>query len=178
MTALANKIITRKIYQLPELLSQVRLWQEQNQCIVFTNGCFDWLHKGHIGLLAQAKAYGDKLIVGLNSDASVKRLKGTMRPIADQESRSWVIAALSMVDAVILFNTDTPLSIIQSIKPNVLVKGGDYQKNNIVGAKFMAQNSGEVKIIPLISNYSTSTLLRKKQEITNSKKDSENAEKQ
>ena len=154
-----GQIITNKIHDINALLLQVEQWRADHKCIVFTNGCFDLLHKGHIALLAQARAFGDKLIVGINSDRSVRRLKGSNRPIADEVSRAWVMAAIGLVDAVIVFDTDTPLSIIQAIKPNILVKGGDYKKNNIIGSTFTIKNGGQVRVIPLISNYSTTSLI-------------------
>lgn len=129
--------------------------------IVFTNGCFDVLHYGHINYLAKAKDLGDKLIIGLNSDSSVKRLKGENRPINDVNARAAILASLFMVDAVVVFEEDTPEMLINSIVPDVLVKGGDYNIDNIVGADFIRENGGIVKIIPFVDGFSTTGLLKK-----------------
>jgi D-beta-D-heptose 7-phosphate kinase/D-beta-D-heptose 1-phosphate adenosyltransferase len=129
--------------------------------IVFTNGCFDILHPGHLQVLHQAAIYGDYLIVGLNSDASVKRLKGATRPINDEKSRALIIANLIMVDAVILFEEDTPLELIKALMPNVLVKGGDYTVNQIVGANEVLLNGGKVEIIPTLNGFSTTSIIEK-----------------
>ena len=129
--------------------------------IVFTNGCFDILHLGHITYLEQAKTKGDILIVGLNSDASVKRLKGTERPIKDEQSRASILAALSSVDLVIVFKEDTPIDLIQAVKPDVLVKGGDYKKEDIVGADFVEGLGGRVEIIPFLQGHSSTDLINK-----------------
>jgi D-beta-D-heptose 7-phosphate kinase/D-beta-D-heptose 1-phosphate adenosyltransferase len=128
--------------------------------IVFTNGCFDILHHGHLDLLAQAANEGHILIVGVNNDASVKRLKGTERPINDEADRSFQLASLLCVDAVCLFEEDTPLALIQLIQPHVLVKGGDYTKENIIGASEVEAHGGRVAIIPFVEGYSTSNLIR------------------
>ncbi len=128
--------------------------------IVFTNGCFDILHHGHLDLLAQAANEGHILIVGVNNDASVKRLKGNERPINNEADRSFQLASLLCVDAVCLFEEDTPLALIQLIQPQVLVKGGDYTKENIIGASEVEANGGRVAIIPFVEGYSTSKLIR------------------
>lgn len=129
--------------------------------IVFTNGCFDILHLGHITYLEQAKAKGDILVVGLNSDASVKRLKGLKRPIKDEESRASILAALSSVDMVIVFEEDTPFDLISTVVPDVLVKGGDYKKEDIVGSDFVESNGGKVEIIPFLEGHSSTDLINK-----------------
>lgn len=129
--------------------------------IVFTNGCFDILHLGHITYLEQAKTKGDILIVGLNSDASVKRLKGDKRPIKDEQSRASILAALSSVDLVIIFEEDTPIDLISVIAPDVLVKGGDYKKEDIVGADFVESYNGRVEIIPFLEGHSSTDLINK-----------------
>lgn len=132
------------------------------ETIVFTNGCFDILHKGHIYLLNAAKSFGTKLVVGLNTDASVKILKGNTRPIKDEETRALILASLSFVDFVILFAEETPEKLIETIHPKVLVKGGDYKINEIVGADFVINHGGQVKIIPFLKGHSSSKLIKKK----------------
>ena len=127
--------------------------------IVFTNGVFDLLHKGPVFLLTQAAKEGDVLVIGLNSDSSVKRLKGDSHHINDQDSRALLLAALSMVDAVVIFGEDTPLKLITSILPDVLVKGGDYAVDEIVGAKEVIANGGKVVINPLLDGYSTTAII-------------------
>jgi rfaE bifunctional protein nucleotidyltransferase chain/domain len=129
--------------------------------IVFTNGCFDLLHLGHITYLEQAKNKGDFLIVGLNSDASVNRLKGSERPIKDEQSRACILAALSSVDMVIIFEEDTPIDLISALIPDVLVKGGDYKKENIIGADFVEDHGGSVEIIPFLYGHSSTELINK-----------------
>ena len=127
--------------------------------IVFTNGVFDILHPGHIFSLSQAAAEADFLIVGLNADASVKRLKGESRPVNNQEARALLLASLLMVDAVVIFEEDTPLNLISSILPDVLVKGGDYTVEQIAGAKEVMANGGRVVINPILEGYSTSAII-------------------
>jgi rfaE bifunctional protein nucleotidyltransferase chain/domain len=129
------------------------------QKIVFTNGCFDILHRGHITYLAQARQLGDLLVVGLNSDASVRRLKGPERPVNDERSRALLLAALEMVDYVVLFEEDTPYNLILKVKPDLLVKGGDYDIHNIVGADFVLQRGGEVRTIPFVQGFSSSSII-------------------
>ena len=129
------------------------------QKIVFTNGCFDILHRGHITYLAQARQLGDLLVVGLNSDASVRRLKGPERPVNDERSRALLLAALEMVDYVVLFEEDTPYNLILKVKPDLLVKGGDYDIHNIVGADFVRQRGGEVRTIPFVQGFSSSSII-------------------
>jgi rfaE bifunctional protein nucleotidyltransferase chain/domain len=129
--------------------------------VVFTNGCFDILHAGHVELLARCRDLGEHVVLGLNSDASVKGLKGPNRPVNDQLSRAIVLAGLSFVDAIIIFEEDTPLELITKIKPDILVKGGDYKASEVVGADVVKQNGGEVKIIPLVEGYSTTAIINK-----------------
>ena len=136
--------------------------------IVFTNGVFDILHAGHIFSLSQAAKEADFLIIGVNSDDSVKRLKGEQRPLNNQDSRALLLASLLMVDAVVIFEEDTPLELINSIKPDVLVKGGDYTIEQIVGAKEVISNGGRVVINPVIEGYSTTTLIYKLKTFNNS----------
>jgi len=127
--------------------------------IVFTNGCFDLLHRGHIYYLSRARAMGDVLVVGLNSDASVSRLKGRGRPLNTQQARAEVLAALAFVDYVIIFHEDTPLELIRKVRPHVLVKGGDYKAGEVVGYRDVTSWGGSVEIIPLLEGYSTSKLI-------------------
>jgi D-beta-D-heptose 7-phosphate kinase/D-beta-D-heptose 1-phosphate adenosyltransferase len=129
--------------------------------VVFTNGVFDLLHPGHIFSLSQAAKEGDYLVVAVNSDDSVKRLKGATRPLNQQDSRAFVIASLLMVDAAVIFEEDTPLQLINAIKPDVLVKGGDYTIEQIVGAKEVIANGGRVVINPIIDGFSTSSIIDK-----------------
>ena len=153
---LKNKIVTAE--QITLLLNG---WRLQNQKIVFTNGCFDLLHLGHIDYLAKAADLGYKLIVGLNSDRSVSGLKGAGRPITNEQSRAGILAALFFVDAVILFDEQTPVNLITKIKPDVLVKGADYSIDQIVGADIVFQNGGEVKTIAYLPGYSTTAIEEK-----------------
>ena len=132
-----------------------------NRKIVFTNGCFDVLHYGHVRYLLEAKALGDLLVVGLNSDDSVRRLKGESRPINGEKERAFVLAALEFVDYVVVFEEDTPKELIEVVNPNVLVKGGDYQIGNIVGADFVMQNGGTVTTIPFVEGYSSTQIIEK-----------------
>jgi len=149
-----------KLYDLDQIQRKVAQWKLKNNQIVFTNGCFDILHIGHIHTLREAKKLGDKLIVGLNSDASVKRLKGESRPINNELNRAELLNALQMVDAVVLFEEDTPLNLIKTIIPNFLVKGGDWDIHQIVGADFVVENGGKVHSIPFVEGFSTTNILK------------------
>jgi D-glycero-beta-D-manno-heptose 1-phosphate adenylyltransferase len=152
----------QKIIETPAKLKKTLcLWRFQNEKIVFTNGCFDLLHIGHLTYLREAKALGTKLIVGLNSDASVQRLKGATRPINDEATRSALLAAFYFVDAVVFFEEDTPHDLITSILPDVLVKGGDYEIATIVGSKEVLENGGEVKVLSFVEGYSSSAIIEK-----------------
>jgi rfaE bifunctional protein nucleotidyltransferase chain/domain len=135
------------------------LWNLKDEKIVFTNGCFDILHRGHISYLAAAADLGTKLIIGLNSDASVKKLKGPTRPINSFKDRALALAAIGFVDAVVEFNEDTPEKLIQLISPQFLVKGGDYKIEEIVGTQWVAHHKGETVVIPFIEGYSTTNFL-------------------
>ncbi len=139
----------------------VRQWQQAGQRVVFTNGCFDILHYGHVHYLAQARDLGDRLVVGVNSAASVRRLKGLGRPIHDEATRTHLLAALTFVDAVVLFEQDTPLELIRLLQPDVLVKGGDYRPEQIVGAEVVQASGGEVRVLPFVPGYSTTAIEQK-----------------
>lgn len=148
--------IKGKIQTHHQLEKTLQNWKAQNQKIVFTNGCFDILHLGHADYLAKAAELGDKLVVGLNSDTSVSKLKGDHRPITDQKSRAFLLASLAFVDAVVIFDEDTPYNLIKLVEPNILVKGGDYAIKDIVGYETVTSLGGEVVVIPLVKGYSTS----------------------
>ena len=150
--------IVKSEIELEELLSRIN---EKKLKIVFTNGCFDILHPGHIHVLEKSKSFGDILIVGLNSDSSIKNLKGASRPKVKKGDRMKIISSIKYVDHVILFEEDTPLTLIKKIKPHILVKGGDYSLNNIVGSEFVQKNGGEVKVVNLLQGYSSSSLIDK-----------------
>src|ERR1700759_5538813 len=145
-----EKTLLDKICDLPKMKSLVSSWQQEGKKVVFTNGVFDLLHIGHITYMAKASELGDKLIIGLNSDSSVKRIKGDDRPVNDQNSRAALLAALFFVDAIVVFEEDTPLNIITAVMPDILVKGADYAIENIIGAKKVIANGGEVKTIDLV----------------------------
>ena len=153
--------IPDKIFPLTELKHQLNRWRLLDKKIVFTNGVFDILHEGHIASLSEAALYGHILIVGINADASVKRLKGESRPVNNEGSRTLLMASLVMVDAVIVFEEDTPLNLITAILPDVLVKGGDYTIDQIVGAPEVIANGGEVKIVPILEGFSTTGIIEK-----------------
>lgn len=157
----AVQFIETKILDTAALQAQLLRWRLQSKTIAFTNGCFDIMHAGHIHSLSQAATFADVLIVGLNSDASTRGLKGEGRPINKEQDRALLLASLVMVDAVVLFDEPTPLQLIQSIMPDVLVKGGDYTVDTIVGAKEVIANGGRVEIIPLIPGLSTTGLAEK-----------------
>lgn len=156
-----SKIICEK-----DLNNLILKWREENQKIVFTNGCFDLLHLGHVDYLAKAKDLGDRLIIGVNTDSSVKRLKGENRPLQDENSRLHILAALHSVDAVVLFDEDTPYELIKKIQPDILVKGADYKIENIVGYDIVTSRGGSVQTIEFIEGYSTTKI---EQRILNSK---------
>ncbi len=153
--------IPSKIYTQALLLQQLKRWRLQSKKIVFTNGVFDILHEGHIASLSEAASYGHVLIVGVNADASVKRLKGESRPVNNENSRALLLASLVMTDAVIIFEEDTPLNLITSILPDVMVKGGDYTIEQIVGAKEVIANGGEIKIVPILQGFSTTSIIER-----------------
>lgn len=146
------------MHALLELVSQ---WRSEHATIVFTNGCFDLLHLGHIAYLREAAQLGDYLVVGINSDQSVSRLKGPQRPVKDEDTRLQIIAALEFVDAVILFDQDTPLDLIKAVKPDILVKGGDYKIDEIVGGNYVIQHGGQVKQLTFLLGHSSSSIIEK-----------------
>ena len=150
-----------KIYTRPDLLKQVENWKSQDHKIVFTNGCFDLLHLGHVDYLEKARQQGDKLVVGVNTDASVSRLKGPYRPLQDEMSRARIMASLLFIDAVTLFDEETPYELIKMVRPDILVKGDDYAIQNIVGHDIVLENGGEVKTIALVKGYSTTGIVDK-----------------
>ncbi len=156
----ANKIIP-----LEDAIKMVAEWKANGEKTVFSNGCFDIIHAGHVDYLEKAKLKGDHLIVGLNTDNSVTRLKGPGRPIVDEISRSRVLAALEFVDAVILFSEDTPYEIIKILNPDILVKGKDYEVSNIVGADLVLQNGGKVETLEVTEGLSTTTVINKIQQL-------------
>jgi rfaE bifunctional protein nucleotidyltransferase chain/domain len=155
--------IGTKILSAEDLLKRIEFWRTLGDRIVFTNGCFDILHRGHIHLLLSCNTYGDRVVVGLNSDSSVKKLKGDERPINDQNSRAAILAAIEFVDAIVFFKEDTPEKLIHSIKPDVLVKGGDWKKEDIVGSSFVEQYGGSVETIPYLKGFSTSQIIARSQ---------------
>jgi len=150
-----------KILSLAEAVKKIGEWKKSGEKTVFSNGCFDIIHAGHVDYLEKARQKGDHLIVGLNTDHSVTKIKGENRPIVDEVSRSRVLAALEFVDAVVLFNEDTPLNLIMALKPDILIKGKDYNIKNIVGADFVMQNGGIVETIELTEGMSTTIVINK-----------------
>jgi D-beta-D-heptose 7-phosphate kinase/D-beta-D-heptose 1-phosphate adenosyltransferase len=157
----AVQFIEKKILNDSELEAQLLRWRLMSKTIGFTNGCFDIVHAGHIYSLSQAATFADVLIVGLNSDKSTRGLKGPGRPINTEQDRALLLASLVMVDAIVLFEEATPLELIKKIMPDVLVKGGDYTADTIIGAKEVITNGGRVEIIPLIQGLSTTELAEK-----------------
>ncbi|WP_462280927.1 D-glycero-beta-D-manno-heptose 1-phosphate adenylyltransferase [Salinivirga cyanobacteriivorans] len=155
------EIINKKIYTRESIQSQLNIWRFKNQKIVFSNGCFDIIHKGHIEYLAKASDLGDKLIIGLNTDRSVREIKGSSRPLQDEQARLTIIAALKFVDAVILFDEPTPYELIKAVQPDFLVKGNDYKAEDVVGYDIVKNRGGDVLTIELTPGYSTSAIIDK-----------------
>ena len=153
--------IKSKIYALEGLNVQVESWKKSGKKVVFTNGCFDILHRGHIEVLARTADLGNRLIVGLNSDKSIQALKGENRPIENEDSRAILLASLSFVDAVVLFSEETPLNLISILKPDVLTKGGDYKISTIVGHEVVQENGGQVILVPFVDGFSSTTIIDK-----------------
>ena len=154
--SLQTKILSRS-----ELLQKKEEWKAAGKTIAFTNGCFDILHAGHIASLNEAASHGDILVVALNADTSVKKLKGNDRPVNNEKARAIVLAALSVVDAVTLFSEETPRDLIAALLPDALVKGGDYKAEDIAGAKEVLANGGRVVINPIVEGFSTTAIIEK-----------------
>lgn len=156
-----TQIIENKIYERNRLAIRCNEWKNEGKKIVFTNGCFDILHQGHLEYLSQAADLGDILIIGLNTDNSVRKLKGKDRPINHETSRAMLLASLLFVDAVVLFDEDTPYELIRELQPHIIVKGGDYHADEVVGADIVKINGGKVVILPFVEGFSTSGLIEK-----------------
>lgn len=157
-----NKIINDKIFHSRESLVKVRdQWKQRQEKVVFTNGCFDILHLGHIDYLTKAADLGNRLIIGVNTDSSVSKIKGPNRPVIEEITRLTKLASFAFVDAVILFDEKTPIELIKSLQPDILVKGGDYSLNTIVGADFVMDSGGEVKVIPFLKGHSSTNYINK-----------------
>ena len=155
------QLLQNKFFTKPELEIQIESWRANSQKIVFTNGCFDLLHLGHIDYLAKARDLGDRLVVGLNTDTSVQRIKGPSRPVKDELSRAYILASMQFIDAVILFDEPSPIDLISWLKPDVLVKGGDYTIEGIVGHELVLENGGQVQTIEFVEGFSSSKLIEK-----------------
>jgi len=156
-----ERALLDKICDLETLKCKVDFWQSEGDKVVFTNGVFDLLHIGHITYMAKAANLGDRLIVGLNADSSVRRIKGPTRPVNDQSNRAALLAALFFVDGIVVFEEDTPLNLITTLLPDILVKGADYAIENIVGSKEVIANGGEVKTIDLVEGYSSTSIIQR-----------------
>ena len=153
--------IQKKIFLLNELKTQVDSWKKSENKIVFTNGCFDIVHRGHVEVLANTADLGEKLIIGLNSDSSIKKLKGENRPIVNEKSRALLLASLTFVDAVVLFSEETPINLISTLLPAVLAKGGDYEIETIVGHEVVQKNGGEVILVPFVNGFSSTDIIER-----------------
>ena len=149
-----------KILNRESLEEKLNLWRKEGKTIVFSNGCFDILHRGHVEYLSKAADLGDILIIGLNTDASVKRIKGPSRPVNDEKARAVVLAALEFVDAIMFFEEDTPYNLIKNVQPDVLVKGKDYKAEDIVGYDIVTNKGGKVETIELVEGFSTTNILK------------------
>ena len=156
LTTIKNKLLSREALE-----TKLAEWRSAGETIVFTNGCFDILHRGHVEYLAQAADLGDKLIIGLNTDASVKRLKGESRPVNDEKSRALLLSALQFVDAVVFFDEDTPYELIKQVQPDILVKGNDYKPEEIVGYDIVTAKGGKVLTIDLVEGFSTTNIIKR-----------------
>lgn len=143
------------------MVFRAQQWHLLGKTIAFTNGCFDILHAGHIASISEAAKYADYLVIGLNSDSSIRNIKGPGRPLNNEQDRALVLAALSMVDAIVIFNEDTPLELIKIIKPHFLIKGGDYKVEEIAGAREVMESGGKVILNPMIEGYSTSSIIER-----------------
>ena len=153
--------LKNKIFSLENLKIQVPKWKASGEKVVFTNGCFDLVHQGHIEVLARTADLGTKLIIGLNSDSSIQKLKGENRPIIQQQSRAILLASFSFVDAVVLFSEDTPINLISTLLPDILAKGGDYKIETIVGHKIVQENGGKVILVPFVDGFSSTAIIEK-----------------
>ena len=151
--------IQHKVYSREALVRECNIWRTIGKKLVFTNGCFDILHHGHLDLLARAADMGNILIVGVNTDSSTRRLKGPERPVTNENDRAFQVASLLCTDAVCLFGEDTPEELIKLVRPDVLVKGGDYTIDRIVGADFVQSTGGQVAVIPFVEGYSTTSII-------------------
>jgi rfaE bifunctional protein nucleotidyltransferase chain/domain len=156
-----TSILSEKLKTENELMKWLNIARLKNEKIVFTNGCFDMLHAGHVDYLNKAASLGNRLIIGLNADSSVSKLKGPKRPINTENFRALVLSALHVVDAIVIFDEETPEKLIKLIKPDVLVKGADYTIEQIVGADFVLKSGGNVELIPFLEGFSTTTLIQK-----------------
>ena len=156
LTTIKNKLLSREALEM-----KLAEWRSAGKTIVFTNGCFDILHRGHVEYLAQAADLGDKLIVGLNTDASVKRLKGESRPVNDEKSRALLLSALQFVDVVVFFDEDTPYELIKQLQPDILVKGNDYKPEEIIGYDIVTAKGGKVLTIDLVEGFSTTNIIKR-----------------
>jgi rfaE bifunctional protein nucleotidyltransferase chain/domain len=157
-----KELIEEKIYSDRRILSdQIANWKSFNEKIVFTNGCFDLLHLGHIDYLSKAADLGDRLVIGINTDSSVSRLKGDNRPVIGEVTRATKLAAMAFVDAVVYFDEETPIELISEVKPDILVKGGDYTLDQIVGANEVMKDGGKVEIISFLEGHSSSAIIEK-----------------
>jgi len=148
-----------KIISLEEIGSRIRSWRKESRKLVFTNGCFDILHSGHVRYLQTAASFGDILLLGLNSDSSVRKLKGPRRPIMTQADRAYLLSAIEAIDCIVIFDEDTPARLIQTVRPDVLVKGGDYLPEEVVGYNTVKENGGYVRIVPYVEGKSTSRIV-------------------
>ena len=153
--------IKSKIYSLLDLKITANKWKAAGEKVIFTNGCFDLVHQGHIEVLARTADLGTKLIVGLNSDSSIQKIKDETRPIIQQQSRAILLASFSFVDAVVLFSEDNPINLISTLLPDVLAKGGDYEIETIVGHEIIQKNGGAVVLVPFIDGFSSTTIIEK-----------------
>jgi D-beta-D-heptose 7-phosphate kinase/D-beta-D-heptose 1-phosphate adenosyltransferase len=161
-TELSVPAADKRIMDLVNVQRMANIWRMKGDRIVFTNGCFDILHRGHVEYLEEAASLGDRLVIGLNSDESVRRQgKGPDRPLNDQDSRAKVLTALRHVDAVVIFDQDTPLELIQALGPDILVKGGDWSEDRIVGAEYVRSYGGDVRSLKLVDGFSTTGLVEK-----------------
>jgi len=157
--------IKSKVKSRDEIEVAVKAWRDEGKKIVFTNGCFDIVHMGHIDYLSKASDHGDVLVIGVNTDASVKRIKGKGRPLQDESARASLLASLFFVDTVVLFDEETPLELIQLVQPDILIKGSDYKEEDIVGADIVRNNNGSVITIEFLKGYSTSSIVARATEI-------------